>query len=52
MVHYYSTFKTQIELLPRITIYYAKGDNLKVVGFEWLWFGICFYFYKSTTFLN
>lgn len=51
MVHYYSTFKTQIELLPRITIYYAKGD-LKVVGFEWLWFGICFYFYKSTTFLN
>jgi hypothetical protein len=35
----YTTTKTQIELLPRITILYKKG---LAVNIEWLWFGIYF----------
>jgi hypothetical protein len=43
----YNTFRTQFELLPRITIIYGKGQSDKEAeitknGFaiEWLWFGI------------
>ena len=49
----YTTFSTQIELIPRLTIVYGFGENVKVTtdsgqteivknGFaiEWLWFGI------------
>ena len=45
----YNTWKTQFELLPRITIIYGKGhkeDDMEITsnGFsiEWLWFGIFF----------
>ena len=37
----YNTFKTQIEILPRITIIYG-GRDTKILAFEWLWFGIFF----------
>lgn len=41
---FYTTFKTQIEILPRITIIYGKNycKNVENNGFaiEWLWFGI------------
>jgi len=35
----YTTFKTQIELLPRITVLY---ENTTSIAFEWLWFGVFF----------
>lgn len=35
----YTTFKTQIELLPRITVLYETSIS---IAFEWLWFGIFF----------
>ena len=38
----YTTFKTQIEILPRITIIYEDG-----IAFEWLWFGIVINFKKK-----
>lgn len=31
----YNTIKTQIEIIPRLTIIYSKG-----IAFEWLFFGI------------
>ncbi len=34
-IKYQNTFKTQIELLPRLTIIYSE-----VIAFEWLWFSI------------
>jgi hypothetical protein len=34
-IEVYQTIKSQVELLPRITIVYAEG-----IGFEWLWFGL------------
>lgn len=47
-MHYYNTFKRQIELLPRITIIYGdslnEDDDFGVthngIAIEWLWFGI------------
>jgi len=43
----YNTWRTQIEVLPRLSILYGKGyqeDNYELtmngVGFDWLWFGI------------
>jgi len=46
---FYTTFTYQIELLPRITIIYGKGetDGVREIiqnGFamEWLWFGMYF----------
>ena len=45
----YNTFKTQFELLPRLTIIYGKGQSDEETeithnGFaiEWLWFGVFF----------
>ena len=35
----YTTFKTQIELLPRITVLY---ENYISIAVEWLWFGVFF----------
>ena len=42
-MEYYNTFKTQFELLPRLTIIYGKSE-IAHNGFaiEWLWFGIFF----------
>ena len=34
-IQFYNTIKTQIEILPRITIVYYQG-----IGIEWLWFGL------------
>jgi hypothetical protein len=46
----YNTFTTQIELLPRLTIIYGKGQSNQenqiihnAVAIEWIWFGICIY---------
>lgn len=46
-MEFYSTFTTQIELLPRLTIIYGKQqadeeNEITHNGFaiEWLWFGI------------
>jgi hypothetical protein len=48
-MEFYNTFKTQFELLPRITFIYGKGlideDNEITengFAFEWLWFGVFF----------
>jgi len=35
----YTTFKSQIELLPRITVLY---ENSILIAVEWLWFGVFF----------
>ena len=35
---FYTTFTTQIELLPRITVSYKKL-KIKLIAIEWLWFG-------------
>ncbi len=46
-MEFYNTFKTQFELLPRLTIIYGKGQSDEETeitrnGFaiEWLWFGV------------
>lgn len=43
-MEFYKTFKTQVELLPRVTIIYGKSDenDISSNGFaiEWLWFGV------------
>jgi hypothetical protein len=46
-MEFYNTFKTQFELLPRLTIIYGKGqsdEETEIIhnGFaiEWLWFGL------------
>ena len=47
-MEFYSTFRTQFEVLPRLTIIYSKikEENYSVYknGFaiEWLWFGVFF----------
>ena len=48
-MEFYNTFKTQLELLPRLTIIYGKGQSdeeneITHNGFaiEWLWFGVFF----------
>jgi hypothetical protein len=35
----YTTFKTQVEILPRITVLYGEQ---KAIAFEWLWIGLFF----------
>jgi hypothetical protein len=35
---FYTTFTSQIELLPRITIRYKKF-KINLIAIEWLWFG-------------
>ena len=35
---FYTTFTSQIELLPRITIRYKKF-KINLLAIEWLWFG-------------
>jgi len=50
IMEFYNTFKTQFELLPRVTIIYGgKGQSdgeteITRNGFaiEWLWFGVFF----------
>jgi hypothetical protein len=43
-MEFYKTFKTQVELLPRVTIIYGKSDENDIssngLGIEWLWFGV------------
>jgi hypothetical protein len=36
------TFKSQIELLPRLTIIYGNGLEGFVIAFEFLWFSLYF----------
>ena len=50
-IELYNTWKTQIELLPRIVIIYGKGyveDDYEIVSnglsIEWLWWGVFFIF--------
>ena len=45
IMEFYNTFKTQFELLPRVTIIYGQSDEETEIthnGFaiEWLWFGV------------
>lgn len=35
---FYTTFTSQIELLPRTTIRYKKF-KINLIAIEWLWFG-------------
>ena len=42
---WYTTFTTQMEILPRITILYGKTENAgaknkRGIAIEWLWFGV------------
>ena len=42
---FYTTFTTQVELLPRLTILYGKTENDGIenkrgIAIEWLWFGV------------
>jgi len=45
---FYNTFKTQFEVLPRLTIIYSKIEEedyaIYTNGFaiKWLWFGVFF----------
>jgi hypothetical protein len=48
-MEFYNTFKTQVELLPRLTIIYGKKQSNKEneitqngFAIEWLWFGVFF----------
>lgn len=47
IMKFYNTFKTQVELLPRLTIIYGNGQSdeeteitLNGIAIEWLWFGV------------
>jgi hypothetical protein len=44
VMKFYNTFRTQFELLPRLTIIYGKAEDTEIThnGFavEWLWFGV------------
>lgn len=45
--HWYNTFRTQIEILPRISVVYGKNvDDSDIekngIAFEWLWFNVFF----------
>jgi len=47
IMEFYNTFKTQFELLPRVTIIYGKGHSYEEteitrngLAIEWLWFGV------------
>jgi hypothetical protein len=49
IMEFYNTFKTQFELLPRVTIIYGKGQSdgeteitRNGLAIEWLWFGVFF----------
>lgn len=43
---FYNTFKTQVELLPRVTILYGKSNDndndisKNGIALEFLWFGV------------
>ena len=41
---FYNTFKTQVELLPRVTILYGKSNDNDIskngIALEFLWFGV------------
>lgn len=49
-IYFYTTFWSQIELLPRLTILYGnepddeeltlEEDERFGIAFEWLWFGV------------
>jgi len=39
IIEFYSTFRTQFEVLPRLTIIYGEGYH-KGFAIEWLWFGV------------
>jgi hypothetical protein len=43
-MEFYQTFRTQFELLPRITVIYGKGHYASIIhngiAIEWLWFGV------------
>lgn len=41
-VGFMSSFKFQIEILPRLTVLYGKGD--RIVSFEWLFWSLFFDF--------
>lgn len=48
-MEFYNTFRTQFEVLPRVTIIYGKGQsneeteiNKNGFAMEWLWFGVFF----------
>jgi len=47
-MEFYNTFKTQFEVLPRLTIIYSKieeedyGIYKNGFAIEWLWFGVFF----------
>jgi hypothetical protein len=46
-MEFYNTFKTQFEVIPRLTIIYGsieEDDGVCKNGFaiEWLWFGVFF----------
>ena len=48
-MEFYNTFKTQFELLPRVTIIYGRGQSdgeteitRNGLAIEWLWFGVFF----------
>ena len=48
-MNFYNTFRTQFELLPRLTIIYGKGQSEEEteithngIAIEWLWFGVFF----------
>jgi hypothetical protein len=50
-MEFYNTFRTQFELLPRVTIIYGKGqtgEKIEIIhnglAIEWLWFGVFFNF--------
>ena len=47
IMEFYNTFKTQFELLPRLTIIYGRGQSDEEteitrngLAIEWLWFGV------------
>lgn len=44
-MRFYTSFTTQIEVLPRLTIIYGSlqfcnREIMRGVGIEWLWFGV------------
>lgn len=39
IMEFYNTLRTQVEILPRLTIIYGKGYH-KGFAIEWLWFGV------------
>ena len=49
---FYETFKTQFEVIPRVTIIYGKNQvessiEKNGLAIEWLWFGVFIQIGKS-----